>query len=371
MKTDTLVSPVSTQVAPVIITALTLKPKRIVLLSTPKVEKFTRQIERVLGYKGLKVEVREIEPYNSSSIERAVSDLKGALYLLNCGTKYTAINLFKLFPENSFYYLPDGKIVKFDGTLVARAPQNLLSVELHAAAYGFKIIGQRDNLGEVESRARLTFKIAKNRTYQRILSRLYHEAKITFFPPELSSLFKKVKGGYEPVDREYIGGKWLEEFVFLSLKNKGFHDLRLGVKVEWFDTGVQNEIDVVGVKNNRFYLFSCKTEKNIANLTEHLYEIEELTERIGGDFGKGHLVLLSQFISKEPPSREDFPNAPKGGYYQCRKEWEKYRRTEEGRKYSEEEAKYRRYRALKKRAELLGIKILTERDFLEGGLSVW
>jgi len=321
LRSKTLVSPVSTQVMPIVLTALTLKPERLILLSTRKMERFAAVVERALELKGIEVERREIDPYSRASISEKTSDLKSALFLLNCGTKFTAVNLFRLFPESSIYHLPSGRIVDFDGNLIAEVPGNLVDVELHAAAYGFKVIGQRENLEEIEKRAELTFKIAKNKSYQRILAKLYQKPKITFFPPELSPLFRKVGGGYEPVDREYIGGKWLEEFVFLSLREKGFYDLRLGIKFRWFDSEVKNEIDVMGVKNNRLHLFSCKTERNIGNLTRHLYEIEELTKRIGGDFGVGHLVVLSQFISGK-------------------------------------------HRVLKERAALLGIKILTEEDFL-------
>jgi len=357
---------------PVVVTALTLKPEKLVLLSTKEMENFAAMVERALELKGVEVERREIDPYSPGSILEKTLDLEGSLFLLNCGTKFTAVNLYRLFPESSIYYLPSGEIVNFDRVQVARAPENLVDVELHAAAYGFKILEERQDLEVIRERAPLTYKIASNPSYQHILTSLVHKEALSSLPKELLplllkfSVVQKVFGGYRAVDLDYLGGKWLEELVALELIKRGFYDVKLGVKLSWYGTKVTNEIDVLGVKNNILYLFSCKSGKNPKNLSKHLYEIEELTERIGGDFGKSFLIVSDEIAVENPPSLEDFPSAPLCAYEECKEKWRSYYATPEGKKYREAQRLYRSFSYLRKRAELLKIKILSVSKFLKG-----
>jgi len=372
-RVSTLVSPVSTQVLPVVVTALTLKPERLVLLSTRKVDPFARMIERALEARGVEVERREVDPYDFSSISSRTSDLKGSLFLLNCGTKFTAVNLYRLFPEASLYYLPTGEIVDFDGNAVAKAPEDLVDVELHAAAYGFKILGERRDWDRIKERAPLTYAVASNLHYQHLLTDLFRRGVVSSIPSGdflklllKFSVVRKERSGYRVLDKDYAGGKWLEELVALELLKAGFYDARLGVVLEWFDSGVTNEVDVLGVKNNRLYLFSCKSGKNSKSFSRHLYEVEELAERIGGDFGRSFLVVSDEVAVENPPSPEEFPGLPPCSYRECRERWEEFYATPQGKEYSKRLRLYRRYSALKKRARLLGVEVLPVRKVLEG-----
>lgn len=375
LKSKTLVSPVSTQVLPIVLTALTLRPERLILLSTKKMEKFVAVVERALELKGIDVERREINPYSFSSIREKTSSLQGSLFLLNCGTKFTAVNLYRLFPENSIYYLPTGQIVDFDGRPVAEVPENLVDVELHSAAYGFKILEERQDWKEIKERAPLTYKIASNPLYQKLLTSLVHRGTVSFLPKELLplllelSIVKKVAGGYKVANPDYAGGKWLEELVALELIKRGFYDVKLGVKLSWYGTEITNEVDVLGVKSNRLHLFSCKSGRNPKNLDKHLYEVEELTERIGGDFGRSFLIVSDEVAVESPPLKRDFPSAPDCPYHQCREEWKRYYKTPEGREYSELFGLYKRFSYLKRRAELLKVKVLSVSKFLKEGID--
>ena len=58
----TLISPVSTQVFPVVVTALAVKPTKVILLTTPKVDIFASLIERALIFAGIEVEQKTITP---------------------------------------------------------------------------------------------------------------------------------------------------------------------------------------------------------------------------------------------------------------------------------------------------------------------
>ncbi|SMP05129.1 protein of unknown function [Desulfurobacterium pacificum] len=361
-----MVSPVSTQVFPVVVTALTIRPERVVLLTTPKVEIFTKLIKRALLFAGIEVEERNINPYSFNSIKEKTKDLQNPFLLLNCGTKFTAIALFRLFgEENAYYYTPEGKIIDFNSNLLEKVSQKLVDVELHSQMYGFEIVEERQDHEKIRMREKLTRYIASKPSLLPVLTKLYLKGSARILPNEFAGLAKKFEvvvyrgGKYVVLDREYIGGKWLEEFTFLELLKKNFYDVRIGVKVEWYEKGVINEIDVMATKHNQLHIFSCKTGKNVKEIAKHLYELEELTERIGGDFGKSFLVITENIYVKSPPRREDFPNAPSVPYKVAPSTWNEYYKTEEGQRFKKLFRIYNSFKYLHKRASLLGIEILT------------
>lgn len=369
-----LISPVSTQVFPVVVTALTLKPPKVILLTTPKVDTFTELIEKALILSGIEVERRTIDPYSASSIENSVKGVENPVFLLNCGTKFTAINLYKLSGgKNTYYYLPDGYVVDFDGKRLLKVPDDLIDVEFHARMYGFEIVEERLDYKKIKQRQELTQYIAARPSLTPVLIDLFQRGYVrNIYSREFLTLAQKhgvvsYRGGkFFAIDREYLGGKWLEEFVFLKLLDASFFDVRIGVKVKWYGEDITNEIDVMATRNNRLYLFSCKTGKNTREILKHLYELEELTERIGGDFGKSYLVITKNLYAPEPPQRSKFPNAPAVSYRKNRKIWQEYYRTSEGKEFRKSQSKYESFRNLSKRAKLLGISILLPEDF-EGG----
>ncbi len=361
-----MVSPVSTQVFPVVVTALTIKPERVVLLTTPKVGIFTKLIKRALLFAGIEVEERTINPYSFNSIKEKTKDLQSPFLLLNCGTKFTAIALFRLFgEENAYYYTPDGKIIDFNSNLLKRVSQELVDVELHSQMYGFEIVEERQDHEKIRMREKLTRYIASKPSLLPVLAKLYQEGSARILPNEFVDLAKRFEvvvyrgGKYVVLDREYVGGKWLEEFTFLELLKKNFYDVRIGVKVEWFEERVINEIDVMATKHNQLHIFSCKTGKNVKEIAKHLYELEELTERIGGDFGKSYLVITENLYKPIPPDKKKFLNVPEVSYFRNRKVWENYYKTEEGKRYKEEMRSYNSFKNLSKRAKLLRINIVT------------
>lgn len=367
---SSLISPVSTQVFPVVVTALTLKPYRVVLLSTSKVKMYSEFIRRALTIHGIETEEKEINPYSFSSIKEAVKDISDPVFLLNCGTKFTAISLYRISGgKNTFYYLPNGELVDFNGRKIAKIPENLIDVETHAKIYGFEIAEERQDFKRIRERRELTEAIASNERIVPFLLRLFHTGSARIFPQEILKLALKhgvlaYRGGkIVALDREYIGGKWLEEFVFNRLIDMKFSDVRTGVKVKWYGKDVFNEIDVMATKNNFLYLFSCKSGKNVNDIIKHLYELEELTERIGGDFGRSYLVITKNLFKSRPPSRKHFPNAPKVKFSENKAKWLNYYKTPEGENYKREFSEYRKFLNLRKRAGLLKIKIVTPQNF--------
>ncbi|WP_297444500.1 DUF1887 family CARF protein [Desulfurobacterium sp.] len=371
-----LVSPVSTQTFPVVVTALTLKPEKILLLSTLKVRKFEKFLKNVLTYSGIEVEIKTIEPYNRKSIVSSVSDISGdVLYLLNCGTKYTAMVLFDIAGKDKvIYYTPDGKLLSLDGEIVAEIKNDLLDVEIHSAMYGFKIKSEVQEIGKIVERKALTYYVAFNyKKFTLILNKIQGQfLPKGLFSPDFYSLTVKYQvikphgGKYLVFDEGYLRGKWFEEFVFLKLIERGFYDVHIGVVINWYDSDVVNEIDVIAVKNNRLHLFSCKTGKNINVFSKHLYELHELTKRIGGDFGKGYLCIAPAVLNTKRPSVKAFPSMPKKPFDRRDSDWQKFLNSEEGKKYKEAWSAYTSLKFLTKRANLMDLQILTVEDLISG-----
>ena len=376
-KKPVLVSPVSTQVLPVVVSAISIRPSKVILLTTPKMKAFSKLIMKALLISGIEVEERTIDPYSFSSIRKSVTNVEDPIFLLNCGTKFTAISLYRISGgKNVYYYLPDGRVVDFDGEKLLKVDDNLIDVEFHANMYGFEILEERKDYEAIRFRKNLTYYIASTSALIPTLSELFHNGytrKIHL--DRFASLALKYgvisyRGGkYRADERDYLGGKWLEEFTFLRLMELGFFDVRVGVKVRWYGEDVENEIDVMAIKRNQLHLFSCKTGRNAGEVTKHLYELEELTERIGGDFGKSYLVITENLYCPTPPNRSHFPNIPRVSFRENRFVWERYYATDEGRAYSRAYGKFKRYKSLSRRAKVLGIKVITTNDLKEGNLG--
>lgn len=99
----------------------------------------------------------------------------------------------------------------------------------------------------------------------------------------------------------FCQGGWLEEYVYWTVKSLGIKglDLALNVSVQWDGKGkkpTENEFDVLFTHSNRLHLISCKAsnpERITATgtrATEALNELDTLSDRAGGLFGRPLLV---------------------------------------------------------------------------------
>lgn len=105
------------------------------------------------------------------------------------------------------------------------------------------------------------------------------------------SLYAYVSGQYKSYLMTY--GSWLELYVYIHAI-KYFDDVSVGVQVDWtkhdyFQT-LDNEIDVLAMKNSEPYFISCKmTEPTIQNL----YEIGYVATHIKGIYA--HPILATTY----------------------------------------------------------------------------
>lgn len=92
----------------------------------------------------------------------------------------------------------------------------------------------------------------------------------------------------------YLGGFWLEEYLFDVIKALNPDDVRNGVRIQQTDRCQQiNELDILVVHNNRLLAIECKTLRmgtEYSNDNEILYKLHSVSDDLRGLFGTTLLV---------------------------------------------------------------------------------
>jgi len=92
----------------------------------------------------------------------------------------------------------------------------------------------------------------------------------------------------------YIGGIWLEEYVYVVAKDGNPDDIASGVKISWDNSQkTHNELDLVMVHNNRMLIIECKTMRfgrDKQKDSDVLYKVDSLGDDLKGLYGDIWLV---------------------------------------------------------------------------------
>ncbi|NNM52361.1 MAG: DUF1887 family protein [Pseudomonadales bacterium] len=103
-------------------------------------------------------------------------------------------------------------------------------------------------------------------------------------------------------EAHYLGGTWLEEWLWFRLKDLGFEQagaLGVGVNVLTDTHEVDNEFDVIMIWKNRLLAIECKTSlQNNDKASSQLYKLDSKKRRISQLHG------LGVYISKHAVSQE-------------------------------------------------------------------
>ncbi|MNQ75821.1 hypothetical protein D3C85_906270 [compost metagenome] len=109
---------------------------------------------------------------------------------------------------------------------------------------------------------------------------------------------------------DYLTGQWLEEFVWLSLREAGLTEVHCGLN-QTDDIkpsrDIRNELDVVAMHQNRLLVIECKTAHlgSEADYNKVLTLLDSLSDRSSGTFGQRWLVLARLPRSgRDEPERE-------------------------------------------------------------------
>lgn len=93
-------------------------------------------------------------------------------------------------------------------------------------------------------------------------------------------------------DAKVITGGLFEYYVYLMVKDLGFDDIKVGTKVQKKfnnEIVVENEFDILLMKNNHLHMIECKFSKNL-NLQELVYKYAALINMIDDE---GRIMILT------------------------------------------------------------------------------
>ncbi|MDR3569712.1 MAG: DUF1887 family CARF protein [Syntrophobacteraceae bacterium] len=342
-----LVCLVSDQTIPNILVAADLKPDYLLLISTPGMEKKAKSgaILETLALHGAdysaRHEVIEVAENSISDFRKKIgdwiehTDLEWEYVVnLTCGTKLMSIAAYDFFKSNfgsEMVYVPIPKNEFVTPFPLRRQTASIslaerLSVEEYLAAYGFKVISKHNldkHHRQAKAREETTSFIFDH--YQdlfpllRRFRELIHpiEKKLTSTKGYLLRAAHATDNGHQTklleqlgfeysgtevsktifkADWEYLRGGWLEEYLFLRIKEaapSGMHaDILLNVHCR-DPQGNENEFDVVFTFENTLHIVECKS----------LEAAEGDEQRIGG--------TINDFLYKLGALRRHFGLTPK------------------------------------------------------------
>lgn len=118
--------------------------------------------------------------------------------------------------------------------------------------------------------------------------------------------------------REYLGGGWLEELVFLAHLEAGCDEAYFGQEIEWRIGSVvgKNEIDVLARRGDVLSFTSCKTVRplrldkmgeNNAQLRGFLTETDYWNIHFADDRGRALLVVSADFVDERASDADRYP----------------------------------------------------------------
>jgi len=319
----TIICLVSKQAMANIIPVLELSPDKVILLRTYNESSTAENIYKLLSSRSIDVHIHEnfIDPYDYLKIkeecENIINSNSDLELILNAtgGTKImsiAAIEIFRKYEKTIIYNEMENSEIRFlYPDLPSKKFQKSISVRDYLLAHGYVILEDLKNSGRAEAKSEFFKYLSKERllTFISFYSELkskglltpsYYKNKNKLNPYKNYGFvfeYKKdkftisdvqSKNFFESTLQNFNLGDWLEDLLFLILKESKPYDISYGVKIKNTKTNVENEIDVILTKQYRLFLYSCKDNKNLTK--DALYELDVLKLLVGGTFGYATLV---------------------------------------------------------------------------------
>lgn len=322
---NTMFCLVSRQAMANVLPVFMYKPTNVVLFTTPEENQCANNLEKLFLSKNIKASrIDNLDAYDYIKFKEAVKtqlEKSNSTYVvLNVtgGTKLMALAAYEAFAEK------DKKIIYCDTehqkviTLLPKYSSTSLNAELsiedYLKSYGYNIIETKSSL--TESDYFNFFRFIENERLMRSLINLYTDVrkKLSEETPRFTveSDDKKIRfqknldtyvihygnrteNSFKVQSNDFKSGDWLEYYIYYKLKTEENLSPLIGVKVS-NPQGVENEIDVIALKDFRLYLYSCKTGKKDNQFD--LYQLQTLRNITSGTFGKGIFVTSNQHSEK-------------------------------------------------------------------------
>lgn len=320
---------VSQQVIQNILPVLELKPDLLIFLYTKEFEKKVDWLSSVLKKRlpNLQFEKIQTQALDFDSVVDSCKEILAKFpnenFTLNLtgGTKIMALASFSAFENSNVIYCnsEENQILKIDSYPVKKIEiSNSLSIQEYLQANSFQIVAETLE-SKILSRKALAMFLGENNSKildflqdcRRALSgKEDYSFPIVHSDPEIKvsetskndilkvNIFTNGNRLEFEVERKFVNGHWLEEYVFWKLKNKGFSP-KLGIHI--YNGNVKNEIDVCLIQKNKLFWISCKSGdfKNT-----DIAEVEQFKKLIGGTFGKGFFVTSNKIGELEHRAKE-------------------------------------------------------------------
>lgn len=312
----TLFCLVSRQSMANVLPVLMYNPQQVVLFPTPEEKRSANNLEKLFASKKIKVNrINDLNAYDyvgfKNVVQNEIKKYSDDIWLnITGGTKLMALAAYEAFTSNN------KKIIYCDTEhqhIISIAPEykieNLqanISIQDYLLSYGYSIKEIKDT-SIVEKFYPLFEFIVKEKLMQEFIHffREIRERHIDDFPritiPSRNKNFIIYKNydnytiQFNPLKNykislsssEFKLGDWLEYYVYYKLKEVNKLNPITGVKIV-SEENVENEIDVLVLKDYKLYNYSCKSGKS--DNQYDLFQLETLRTITSGTFGKGIFV---------------------------------------------------------------------------------
>lgn len=346
----TLICLLSAQPVPNLMSCKTLRPERIVLVETSKMQKLNVAINFQNALKKMKIDVetRVVNvpegkdnnfPFltNFFDTELRQAFLEDHFFLnLTGATKPMSIALYETFqnhPQAEFYYFDVDhpcEIIEF--RKYKSFPVGQIPLDAFLAGYGYQTSKEAKHVNAAEnialSRTQTTNLLAQKcnadnfriwasgmrdwivKAQKKSSSILTPGILVPSHPEIAAQLAKQFKlqkcpdgsllGKITKYDIKYLDGGWLEEFVWITLnqfkKQFQLKDLHLGQEIQ--KNGSKNDLDVSFMRDNTFYVLECKTGLQ-EKMQENQYKLFAVSKQLQAIGTKTFLISNSDKLSNQ------------------------------------------------------------------------
>ncbi len=277
-KSKTLILLVGSNPLPNYITAMVLKPEKIVMLYTEQTEKPTACLREVFKECGIETpEPLKVDAADVTSVKKCIKDIKG-IDTGECHLNYTG------------------------GTKVMSAHARLAFQEAGGNDSQASYLYERKGLLYFDNGLYVELETAElNLTVERILTMHGISIKSSGNPPtseELANARAKLVSKLEDPSID-TGGKWLEKLAFQWLKQTGMinDDTEIHININCLLSSQRGfEIDLSLVQGHRLFVISCtstmKKDKALNECKNRLFEAATRARQLGGDLARVALICL-------------------------------------------------------------------------------
>lgn len=319
---NTMFCLVSRQSMANVLPVLMYKPNYVVLFATPEEKRSADNLQKLFQSKSISVKrIDGLNAYDFTNFKKIVSEelnssVDETWLNITGGTKLMALAAYEAFAEKGL------KIIYCNtdrNQIIHIAPQpnteklNLdVSIQDYLHSYGYTVVSSRTKdvkreyfeLFELIEANNLKIKFAeflndyRSQTGSENPLKTYHDKKNRIFtiqktPAAIILFVNNTKFKFN--NEKFLKGDWLEYFMLYSLGKQNIKP-EVGVKII-SDSNVENEIDIIFIKDYQLFLISCKSGKN-SDPNKDIYELETLRNIAGGTFGKAFLFTIQELTER-------------------------------------------------------------------------